>query len=216
MGSEMCIRDRNRTQLNELKIAPVLQRVHHSLRLLGDDLELVSQDFLHILIPKSYGGASSYPIEGIKTGGDWNDRYATLTRNHVRTHYNELGNHLSTLNITTITSQHNKTLTFDKILTIIKNPKFHENDLNFNNLSLEMRLYEADQGELGDYSFDPFHANITNGNQSTASAETASSDQSGNQLPIGRQKRQFIAGILGGLALNYAFTAVKDLSLIHI
>ena len=201
--------DRNRTQLNELKIAPVLQRVHHSLRLLGDDLELVSQDFLHILIPKSYGGASSYPIKGMKTGGDWNDRYATLTRNHVRTHYNELGNHLSTLNITTITSQHNKTLTFDKILTIIKNPKFHENDLNFNNLSLEMRLYEADQGELRDYSFDSFLANVTNGNQSTASAETVSSDQSGNQLPI-RRKRQFIAGMLGGLALNYAFTAVKD------
>ena len=55
--------DRNRTQLNELKIAPVLRRVHHSLRLLGDDLELVSQDFLHILIPKSYGGAAPTPLK---------------------------------------------------------------------------------------------------------------------------------------------------------
>ena len=205
--------DKNRTQLNELKITPVLQRIHHSLKLLEDDLHLVSQDFLHILTPKNYGGASSYPIEGVKTRGDWNNRYATLTKDYIRTHYNELGSHLSTLNVTTITAEHNKTLSFDKILTIIKAPKFHVNlqqDSSFNNLSMEMKLYEAHQRELGDYSFDPFLASIANDNQSTASATTASPDQSGNQLPVGRDRRQFVAGMLGGLALNYAFTAVKD------
>ena len=205
--------DRNRTQLNELRIAPVLQRIHHSLKLLEDDLDLVSQDFLHILTPTNYGGASSYPVEGMKTGGDWNDRYASLTKNHIRTHYNELNNHLKLLNVTTIASEHNKTLSFDKILNTIKNPKFHVNlqqDLSFNNLSIEMKLYEAHQRELGNYSFDPFLENISKDNQSAASNTTDSSDQGGNQLPIGRNRRQFVAGILGGLALNYAFTAVKD------
>ena len=205
--------DRNKTQLNGLKIAPVLQRIHHSLKLLEDDLDLVSQDFLHILTPKIYGGASSYPIEGVKTRGDWSDKYATLTKDHIRTHYNKLGNHLSTLNVTTITSEHNKSLSFDKILRIIKNPKFDVNlrqDATFNNLLAEMKLYEAHQRESGKYSFDPFFATTSNDSQSATSVTNDSSHQSGNQLPIGRHKRQFIAGMLGGLALNYAFTAVKD------